>query len=74
MWTAIWIAVGVGLFAVLLLAFREFLLWVREGVLWYWRIPDRIQLMEEIRDELRALNAKRVEGEEPVVFAWRQER
>ncbi|WP_250502799.1 hypothetical protein [Caballeronia sp. AZ7_KS35] len=73
MWTAIWIAVGVGLFAVLLLALREFLLWVREGVLWYWRIPDRIELMEEIRDEQRALNAKRVAADEPAVFSWRRD-
>lgn len=74
MWTAIWIVVAVGLLVVFLLALREFLLWVREGVLWYWRIPERIQIMEEIRDELRAANAKKADRNQPAVLSWRGDR
>lgn len=31
---------------------------MRKVVLWYYRIDDRIKLMEEIRDELKRLNSK----------------
>lgn len=67
MWIAIWICVGFALWFIGFLAMREL-------VLWYLRVPERITLMEEIRDELRSLNAKQTGVSDPAVFTWRGDR
>lgn len=49
MWSFVWLAVAVVVALVIFLALRE-------GILWYWKIDESIQLLREIRDELRILN------------------
>ncbi|HDR8944292.1 TPA: hypothetical protein QDA71_001272 [Burkholderia vietnamiensis] len=49
MWSFVWLAVAVVVALVLFLALRE-------GILWYWKIDESIQLLREIRDELRIQN------------------
>ncbi|WP_143037209.1 hypothetical protein [Paraburkholderia tuberum] len=38
--------------------------WLRSVTLWYWRVNEGIDLLREIRDELRELNSR---GDEDVV-------
>jgi hypothetical protein len=32
--------------------------WLRAVTLWYWRVDEGIELLQEIRDELRELNSR----------------
>lgn len=36
--------------------------WLRSVALWYWRVSEGIDLLREIRDELRELNSRGDEG------------
>ncbi|MCA8260840.1 hypothetical protein LGM79_09960 [Burkholderia multivorans] len=47
MWSFVWLLVAAVIGVLIFLALRE-------GMLWYWKIDEAIQLLREIRDELRA--------------------
>ncbi|WP_269501071.1 hypothetical protein [Burkholderia sp. IMCC1007] len=47
MWSFVWLAVAVVIGILVFLALRE-------GILWYWKIDEAVQLLREIRDELKA--------------------
>jgi hypothetical protein len=37
--------------------------WIRAVALWYWRVDEGIDLLQEIRDELRELNRRADRGD-----------
>lgn len=60
-WSVIWWGIGIALVIVALLAARELFMLLRRALLWFWRVDDRVVLLEQIRDELRTINARGVE-------------
>ncbi|SEI41888.1 hypothetical protein [Paraburkholderia diazotrophica] len=58
MWTAVWWGIGVLLVVIGYFALRELAMWIRAAVLWYWKVDETVALLADIRDELRALNAR----------------
>jgi hypothetical protein len=60
-WSVIWWGIGIALVIVALLAARELFMQFRRALLWFWRVDDRVVLLEQIRDELRAINTSNIE-------------
>lgn len=56
-WQLIWWGIGIGLIVVVFFAVRELLMLIRSWLLRFWMITDRVELLEEIRDQLQRLNA-----------------